>query len=1193
VAIAPQFTQSANAPTLYWLDGGAWRPSGAFGLVLFDATNAPATLTLAQSWTEHVGLYVAIAEKPAAASEAGFAAAVAALVARAGPNARFAWLDSPVDDGGWGRRILYVAQNIAEGTAVIDRPSVFALGAYRFSVSAHQSIAPTDSGFSIASAGRSAPDFLLSTDAGAWPLTAASAGATVLSISGAAAGVFSVCGTLSASGAVSDYERLDVGFRFGAPDRGDPQATQLISLRYPLFDGAPTSAIAMVFQCDPVGVLLPERTRLAYRDVAPAQNVHYTSQLGYDVALAPNGVDPACGLPAGFAFHKRPNSLTALPGDDPLYLAPIGPFLMNVGAPPQTTTQPAARLTGGVAGTEYFGFSTGAGAPIVFAPGQQAFAENFPPQNGAEAQEHEQERDGPLTLRATTAFARLAPPVGGQAWYFAQPTESAFFNIRPSSGDDALLPYLVFLELVTTDVTASAAQPYPLIPYAGVVGGDFGVVQALEAQILSPLRRARLGLDASETLYADASGAQAQTADEAVTPQGVLARFQDATLSSLILSPPAASTLLDQLAFNTPSAAFRGALQSNQLFLVACDGALLLDNCDLNYWITQDVLGDLARLSGAETVPRSVIDLLAQDARAPQSSRAAFEAMLEGILTGANAQYIPIVVKYAPYFQIAIEGWRFRVSPSLWADQATHPTIMIFKFATGALYDFVQNTDAWAWPAVGALNGSTTNTQAALNAIIADAIADVETNGAASRLYNFVVNIVGDPGWMGVVFLNANVPFSSVPPELSGLAAGIRPDEFVAHHVGLSVTPTFVDTRARTLSQDKSATFGLINYNDPDDIAHIDGDFDFKVLLLQILFENSAIAQFAGKIELFVNRLFGARVTLYHSAHYNNIILDGSYQRQGASGHYAFSSSDANIFGADSVGKGSADNSTVLTQTEIDGAQFVTATTNTETSAVTQCRFLLQGRLRFAALDAFDAFSFGPTLDRDGAQIADGYLAFSGLSVDMSFPSDAPENRAFRFNLDQIAFDPASSKARATSFFQRFPLQIGGLIRGDKDAKPKDAGYLGVETPLSQPGFSGDWYGLTFNVDLGTLGALSSAPALSASLLVAWCPGLTATSVNIGLKLPGLESAKSILPVQGVIDLGFQAIDLTAQGAAATPPDPAYILRFRNFFLRFLGWKFPPGQNAIALFGDPDAATQDIATDRGALGWYAAYAKKE
>jgi hypothetical protein len=207
-------------------------------------------------------------------------------------------------------------------------------------------------------------------------------------------------------------------------------------------------------------------------------------------------------------------------------------------------------------------------------------------------------------------------------------------------------------------------------------------------------------------------------------------------------------------------------------------------------------------------------------------------------------------------------------------------------------------------------------------------------------------------------------------------------------------------------------------------------------------------------------------------------------------------------------------------------------------------------------------------------------------------PINAPDEPVFRFNLDEISFDPAASQARASSFFQRFPLQVAGLVQGAAGEPPRQLGYLPLATPLTQPGLTGPWFGLLLAVDLGTLGALSSASALTATLLAAWSPTGDQHQVNLGLKLPGVESARSLLPIEGVLDLGFAAIELTADGATANPPNPAYVLRFRNFYLRFLGWKFPPGQNTIALFGNPEAASQSIATDRGALGWYAAYAKE-
>jgi len=895
----------------------------------------------------------------------------------------------------------------------------------------------------------------------------------------------------------------------------------------------------MTMSFDPVGVLDPARTVLRYPSTPAAMSSHYTSQLGFEVTIAPNTADPA--LPAGLAFHRAPRSTTETAVDDPLYLAPIGPYTLAVGAGSGTGI-PAARLTGGVSGSEYFGFSTGTAVPITYTPAQPAFAPGFPPtarQDGVRRPAAAQAPEGQLTGLATTSYANLGPPPEGQAWYFAQPDGGAFFQVRaaqagagPAAEEAAdLVPYLELLELVSSGVTGLAAG-YPLVPYAGA-DGNLALMQALESQILSPLRRSALGPPPADRLLATDD----LTPTQAVTPQGVLASFTDNTWTSLVFSPAAPGTRLPRLAVNSPSDTFRSALQSNQLFLVAANPVELQANAEFNYWITDAVLGDLARLSGREAVPASVITLLSKQARAPQTSLADFTAMLDTVLTGPNAQYRDIVVKYSMYFELAVEDWRFRMSPSLWRDQLSHPPVLIIKYADGSLYDFVQNTDAWAWPAVATLGGSITATQALLNSILDDAIAEVAAQGEASNLAGFVRDIALNPSWTGVLMLNANVPFSSVPPELAGLAAGIEADQFRAHHVGISVTPVSLDQPARSLAQDPSSVFGLINYSQLDDIAHIEGEFDFKVLLLQVLFANSAIADFAGRIELFINRLFGELVTLYNSAHYNNLILNGSYQRQGGAGHYVFASGDVSLYGSSAAGRSGSSEQVVLLSTEIDQAQFVTASRDTTGDSITHNRFLLQGKLRFAALPGFDAFSFGPTLDRNGVQVADGYLSFSSASIDMDVPINDPENRVFRFNLDEISFDPAASQARAASFFQRFPLQVAGLIQGPAGQPPRQLGYLPLATPLTQPGLSGPWFGLLLAVDLGTLGALSSAPALTAVLLAAWSPAGPQHQVNIGLKLPGVESARALLPIEGVLDLGFSAVELSADGAAANPSD--------------------------------------------------------
>ena len=100
-----------------------------------------------------------------------------------------------------------------------------------------------------------------------------------------------------------------------------------------------------------------------------------------------------------------------------------------------------------------------------------------------------------------------------------------------------------------------------------------------------------------------------------------------------------------------------------------------------------------------------------------------------------------------------------------------------------------------------------------------------------------------DPAWNGILFLNAYVPLDGFPPELAGLAAGIDPARFLAHHVGVNQTPLAAD-----LTQQDSSLFGLINYTDDRPLAT--SGYDFTVRSLKIRFANSAIASFTSRIAL-------------------------------------------------------------------------------------------------------------------------------------------------------------------------------------------------------------------------------------------------------------------------------------------------------------------------------------------------------
>ncbi|HEX2079651.1 MAG TPA: hypothetical protein VHG08_18130, partial [Longimicrobium sp.] len=246
---------------------------------------------------------------------------------------------------------------------------------------------------------------------------------------------------------------------------------------------------------------------------------------------------------------------------------------------------------------------------------------------------------------------------------------------------------------------------------------------------------------------------------------------------------------------------------------------------------------------------------------------------------------------------------------------------------------------------------------------------------------------------------------------------------------------------------------------------------------------------------------------------------------------------------------------------------------------------------RAAALAAGAAPAPGP---------AESALRFGNLGVVMEFTL-AERKPVFSLVTETLSFDLANSRARPGALYAGFPLRLTGFLAtpdprladaalpesAQSAQDPSTQGYVSAGGPIQQSRLIDPWYGLVYEVDLGTLGALAGSAGLALRLLVAWSGGGTgdAPAVYVGVRLPGVKDALGVeLPLQGVMSLGFRTIEFVV--AEGTGPRE-YMLRFRNFALRFLGISFPPGYNDILLFGNPDA------TSRTKLGWYAAYSAEK
>src|SRR5262249_48074652 len=159
--------------------------------------------------------------------------------------------------------------------------------------------------------------------------------------------------------------------------------------------------------------------------------------------------------------------------------------------------------------------------------------------------------------------------------------------------------------------------------------------------------------------------------------------------------------------------------------------------------------------------------------------------------------------------------------------------------------------------------------------------------------------------------------------------------------------------------------------------------------------------------------------------------------------------------------------------------------------------------------------------------------------------------------------DAKESVARSTSLYANFPMTLIGLIRGDEGKAPSDLGYLPVSIRgVSLSGLSGPWYALRFQLDLGTLGELAGGAGVIAAPLFVWSVGSGRASpdsfnASVGISLPGAGGGQAkLFSLQGILKLSIKDIEWvfgkTQEGGQA------YLLKFTNIALQFLGIKFPP-----------------------------------
>jgi hypothetical protein len=572
--------------------------------------------------------------------------------------------------------------------------------------------------------------------------------------------------------------------------------------------------------------------------------------------------------------------------------------------------------------------------------------------------------------------------------------------------------------------------------------------------------------------------------------------------------------------------------------------------------------------------------------------------------------------------KITIADWPFTINVGKGSEQGNFGNVLIFKFAEGSLESRVKDTKSWS-------NASTFNQYPLLvSNWISSFIESTKLSAQTDPRYNNFLQIVQNPLWNGILALKVDIGVQNFPDDLKGLLAGIKRDEFYAHHFGLEVNFIEPDLKGQ-LSLPKSSLFGLINYVDKDyraqqDIAeHMNSDpfvfsvqeaaspvqnaagtqelYDFKVLTLQVVFENSDIKDFTSKIQLVTTAWFDEPAQLDTGNMGNSLMnqtieFNGSYEKHNGVNTYTF------VTRPDQTYKFLL-NSQTMNYVELIKAQFYTITDQTKdnpplaTDADKEkisSRFVFWGYMNFKLVESFDLFSFGDTPAQKNTSKQGLY--FANLAVNMDFMLDNvtgdATDRVFIFNPERMSFDISLSTPRVNSLFTNFPINLAGLIysKKDDDSKPSDLGYLPViiqsPVPVAGQSLTEKWYSLLYNLNLGSMGALAAKAGFVSQISTAWSPDTTVKRLTTGIKLPGMGGQKT-LSLQSVLSLNIQSFTFYSTKDAETSEKISYLLKFNNVKLSLLGKKLPGAADTqFILFGDATGV------DKTTLAWYAAYYNK-
>jgi hypothetical protein len=877
---------------------------------------------------------------------------------------------------------------------------------------------------------------------------------------------------------------------------------------------------------------------------------YYRTTYGEAIVLVPSPGPFGDDRPnaARLQFNSGPVLTSTL---EQFHVSPSGDFVLQIG---DGTSGKARDLMCGLQGSEFIAFrpksASFPGDFLRYSASQAAYAPRYPFPISSPTGPPEDPQASLLTEDFRTSWGNLIAGDATAIPYVAQPKGMTLFGhdtvVNPSQ------PLLLGMMDPSVHLPPAGVKVFPLAPYAGAISGKANLPD-FELQILGATRRKVIG-EGSNGFSSSRHGALSAVNEDpynTTTPSGFLVTVDNGKWQKILLGQNL-NPVTRQMYFCKPSSELQQAFQTNQLFAVIANS---------NY---------LGALKGSGSG-----DCLTDAAFYNEINIGGWGLRAD---TGKN--------RYNDYRSvILIKGMKGALYTLTETESGPTPTGLIMNPAQWTQRDALGAPSDYP-PGSTTLNDPDPQELPILSGWLQDYFeaARVHSEPEYFRKFN---QIAKDPNWTGVLVLRASI---DVPKDLAGIVSGARDrNSFTAHHFAIETTQISNDVGVPLEVKGSSSMFGLIYYQDPafvmpDDVAAepqpvpptAGVDYEFRLLTLKVLFENTSIASFQSWSQLTINKLFDSPVRTVTGGLNNTVILKGTYEDRPGGGSYNLSTDHAVLCYL-------RDNN-IINKIEIVTAQM---TTQSDLSS----RFGLSGFLDFSVVldrkgEVFDIFSFGSAYDPIAKKMLDEPrkgLSFASLGIDMIFATDPLQNK-YLFNASDVRFDVVRSTPRAQSLFLNLALSLQRLITSNKESPPSSSGFAPLITDATLSGVEGDvWYGLEYQLNMGTPGNLAGAVGLTSGLLTAWAPksGPSAYSALAGLRLPGTGGGAKLISLQNVLKLSIGQMVLTFDRNKNS-----FLLMLTEIALRFLGLlKIPPsGSSTFFLFGNPAGDGKP-----SGLGWYAMY----